>query len=643
MRRALALLLFASTLSLQGWRTAAAARPEADVPFDVIIRHGTVIDGTGAGGVVEDVGVRGGVIVALGGLGGAKALQVIEARGLVVAPGFINPHDHADPQALSTALNMLTQGVTTAILNPDGDGPTDIGRQLRADAKTGLAMNIGAYVGFNSVWEQVVGETDRRPRADELQKMRDIVETNLNSGAFGVSAGLDYKPAYFTTAREVISIVSVAGPWRTNFPNHDRLTPESGWSSKVGIAETIAIASAAGLSPEITHIKAQGHEQGSAGDILAMMRKATAEGHYTPADVYPYLAGMTALEAFLVPGWAQAGGHAAMLARFNDPALRAKIVLEANAAIAARFGTADNISLPTTRRNLGELARRDGVSGGEEALRALEAGESVAILKFGAESDLRAFLAAPEVAITCDCGAVKPRAKGGFAGHPRFYGSWPRVLGAYVRDQKLLTIEDAVRKMTGLPASTVGIVDRGYIAPGMAADITVFDPNTIIDHATYANPNALSEGVRDVLVGGVIELADGRATGATGGVVLTRTSHMPTRPQTLSPVAHFAVEAVVKAAAEEPRAVDVQVSRDGFGHAAGRVTIGGPGGPLRSIRLGILQTAPGWDALTGIALDAKAREVPFSLIFDAADPVSATRPELLLSLAGGPWLEGQVQ
>ncbi len=641
-RRTLALFL-ASTLCPRGGGADAASRPAADLPFDVIIRHGEVIDGTGAKGVVEDVGVRGGVIVALGDLGGAKSLQVVEARGLVVAPGFINPHDHADPRALPTALNMLTQGVTTAILNPDGDGPTDIGSQLAASAKGGLAMNIGAYVGFNSVWEQVVGRTDRRPSPQDVQTMRDLVETNLKMGAFGVSAGLDYKPAYFATPQEVISVVSVAGPWRTNFPNHERLTPESGWSSKVGIGETIAIASAAGLSPEITHIKAQGHEQGSAGDILAMMRKATAQGHYTPADVYPYLAGMTALQAFLVPGWAQAGGQAAMLARFKDPALRAKIVLEANAAIAARFGTADNISLPTSGRNLGELARRDGVSGGEEALRVLETGEYVAILKFGAESDLRAFLAAPEVAITCDCGAVLPSAKGGFRGHPRFYGSWPRVLGHYVRDQKVLTLAEAVRKMTGLPASTVGLVDRGFIAPGMAADITVFDPETIIDHATYADPNALSDGVRDVLVGGAIEFEDGKATGAEGGVALTRTSHMPTRPQSTSPVARFAAKALVKAGAEDPREVDLQVSRDAFGHAGGRVTIGGAGGPLRSIRLGILQTAPGWEALTGVARDPEGREVPFSLIYDAADPVIGGGSRLLLSLAGGPWREGRVQ
>jgi len=610
----------------------------SDAPFDVVIRHGKVIDGTGAKAVVEDVGIRRGVILALGNLDGARALKVIQARGMVVAPGFINIHDHADPRALPTALNMLTQGVTTAILNPDGQSDMDIESQLLASGKGGLAMNIGAYIGFNSVWADVVGNTDRRPSAAEVQRMRDLLEAALKAGAFGVSAGLDYKPGYFATAKEVTSVVSVAGPWRTNFPNHDRLTPESGWSSKVGIAETIAIASAAGLAPEITHMKAQGHEQGSAGEILAMMRKATAQGHYTPADVYPYLAGMTSLQAFLVPGWAQTGGPEAMLTRFKDPELRVKIVAEANAAIAARFGTADNISLPTSGRNLGALARKDGVSGGEAALRVLESGEYVAILKFGAEADLRAFLVAPEVAVACDCGAVLPNAKGGFTGHPRLYGTFPRVLGHYVREEKLLSLEEAVRKMTGLPASTVGIVDRGFIAPGMAADIAVFDPNKIIDHATYKDPAALSDGVRDVLVGGVIELKDGAPTGETGGAILRRTSHMPTRPQSAAPVPGLAIKATV-----EGEVVDVAVSRDAFGHAKGRVTIKGRGGGLKSVRLGILQTAPGWAALSGVARDPEGRDVPFSLIFDAADPVSGPGSKLLLSLASGPWRAGAAE
>jgi hypothetical protein len=343
---------------------------------------------------------------------------------------------------------------------------------------------------------------------------------------------------------------------------------------------------------------------------------------------------MTSLQAFLVPGWAQTGGPQAMLARFKDPALRVKIVAEANAAIAARFGTADNISLPTSGRNLGELADKDGVSGGEEALRVLETGEYVAILKFGAEADLRAFLAAPEVAVACDCGAVLPSAKGGFTGHPRLYGTFPLVLGHYVREEKLLTLTDAVRKMTGLPASTVGIVDRGFIAPGMAADITVFDPKTIIDHSTYKDPSALSDGVKDVLIGGAIEIRDGAPTGAKGGVILRRTSHMPTRPQSAVPLPRLAIKAMVAG-----KAVDIAVARDAFGHAKGRVTLGA----LKSTRLGILQTAPGWDALTGVAQDSGGPEVPFSLIFDAADPVTGAGPKVLLSLAAGPWQEGSVK
>ena len=235
-----------------------SAAPQAAPVYDVIIAHGTVIDGTGAAGAPADVGIIGGRIAAVGKLARAKAAKRIDATGLYVTPGFINVHDHSTPQGLPTAVNMLTQGVTTALLNPDGWGELDIGKQMSDLAKPGLALNIGAYSGFNTIWASVVGMADKRPTEAQTARMRDIVIRNLDKGAWGVSAGLDYKPAYFAKAEEVIAVVSAAKTWRTNFPNHDRITPESGFSSRVGVAETISIASAAGLSPEITHMKAQG-------------------------------------------------------------------------------------------------------------------------------------------------------------------------------------------------------------------------------------------------------------------------------------------------------------------------------------------------------------------------------------------------
>ncbi len=190
---------------------------------------------------------------------------------------------------------MLTQGVTTEIFNADGNGPLDVAAQMKTLGSAGLAVNVGGYIGFNAIWQNVVGNTDRRPNPQEIERMRSLITSGLDQGAWGVSAGLDYKPGYFARTEEVIKVVDVARPARTNFTNHDRITPESNFSSKVGVAETVAIGEKAGLVPVVTHMKAQGREQGTAGSLLASMAQATRRGHYTAADAYPYLAGQSGL------------------------------------------------------------------------------------------------------------------------------------------------------------------------------------------------------------------------------------------------------------------------------------------------------------------------------------------------------------
>src|SRR5687767_8748687 len=233
--------------------------------FDIIIRDGTVIDGTGNPRYDADVGIRGGYILAVGDLDAATAATQIDARGLYVTPGFINIHSHAAANALPTAVNMLTQGVTTEIVNADGTGPLDVAQQMSTLAASGLAVNIGGYIGFNSTWIDVVGNVDRPATAEEIARMRAHIANGLAQGGWGVSAGLDYKPAYFASTEEVIQVVDVARPARTNFTNHDRVTPESNYSSKAGITETMAIGMKAGLVPVVTHMKATGREQGTAG------------------------------------------------------------------------------------------------------------------------------------------------------------------------------------------------------------------------------------------------------------------------------------------------------------------------------------------------------------------------------------------
>ena len=607
---------------------AACARPAiaqtTSVSYDIILRGGTVVDGTGAPRYRADVAITRGHIARVGDLSGVTARTDINVRGLFVAPGFINIHSHAVAAVLPTAENMLTQGVTTELLNADGAGPADIGAQLDGLAKNGLAVNIAASVGFNSAWATVMGPSDKRPTPDDIARMRTMILANLERGAFGISAGLDYKPAYFATVPEVIEVLSPARPWRTFFPNHDRLAPESGFSSRKGMEETMAIGEGAGLVPVFTHMKVQGREQGTADAVLEMMRTSTAAGKWVAADVYPYLSGQTGLAALIIPGWAQDGGIAKMRERFADASLRARIIAESNDAIKARFNGADGIVLNQSGRKLSDIMQQHGVNTpGEAVVKVLETEAPSAILSFGAEADLRKILQHPSAAVACDCGAwTETRA------HPRGFGTFPRILGHYVRETKTLTWELAVRKMSALPASITGMVDRGIIAPGMAADIAVFDTATVIDHATYETPNLKSEGIRLVLVNGVVALRDGAVTGERGGEVMRRSGHMPSRELRLNVLRRVRVTGKLQSGTTTVATrVVIDVTQANTARtASGRVRLTTADGQvLRSVSLGTLQPGPNWVSVTGrilVGRDVRA----FTLIVDGADPLTVGTP-----------------
>ncbi len=612
------------------WQAAAADE------FDLIIRQGTVIDGTGAEPFKADVGIIGRHIIRIGDLGALTAKREINAAGLYVAPGFINLHSHASPAALATAENMLTQGVTTELLNPDGGGRTDLDEQLTAAASGGLAVNVGAYIGFNSVWTSVVGEADRRPSAEELGRMREIVTANLDRGAWGVSAGLDYKPAYYATTEEVVEVVKAAQPYRTNFTNHDRVTPETKYSSRAGVTETIGIGARAGLVPVITHMKVQGREQGGATTTLALMRDATNRGNYTAADVYPYLAGQTALGALLVPGWAQDGGREQMLERFKDPKTRSRIVSEVEEAMTARFGGPEGVFLPASRRELADVMKELNVGAGEAVLKLLETDNQGAILRFGVEPDLIKILQHPTSSIACDCGASLATR---VSSHPRNYGTYPRVLGRYVRESKALTWQDAVRKMTLLPAVTIGMVDRGAIALGMVADITIFDPATVIDRATYEEPTLLSEGIRHVIVNGVVALQDGKATGERGGQVLRRSKNMPSRPMP-SFGQHVVTANGSISSPEDPKPWTVTIdiaTRPAARRATGLLRIAkGVDVVLTAREFGIVQPAPGgWASFTAVGRTPAGAAHAVRVVVEQADPWAADRsPSVSVAVEG---------
>lgn len=603
--------------------------------YDVIIRGGTVFDGTGAAPVHADIGIVAGHIATIGNLTAAIATREIDARGLYVAPGFINIHDHSEPAAIPTAANMLTQGVTTSIINPDGFGTTDIARQLADIAARPMATNVGAAIGFNAIWSEVIGPKDRRPTADEIDRMRAILTAQLKNGAWAVSAGLDYKPAFFARTREVIDTLAPAAPWRSNFPSHDRLVPEFGFSSVAAMDETIAIGTATGLVPVVTHIKAQGRSQGSAGTMLDHIRRATASGHYAAVDVYPYTAGISWLSALTVPGWAVDGGREAMLARFRDPVLRARIVREVEAQIEARFRGPAGIRINDIDTELTDVMKARGVGAGEAVLQLLEKSEMGATLRFGREADLISFLKYPASAIACDCGAALTQVV-----HPRYFGTFPRVLGHYVRDTGTLTWADAIRKMTGLPAATIGLTDRGFLAPGMAADVTVFDPLTIADHATFEHPTLRSEGIRYVLVNGKLALDAGVPTGVTGGKPLFRASYMPSRPESVG-WRHIA-------GSSRWRGVEVRLSvtqRAGQRNASGVLTMsrpgaGGQGSEIGGVRLGLLQQMGTWFGVTGFVSQGRYAGQPVTVIIDDADPLRPHRYMLIVLIAGREVFEG---
>jgi N-acyl-D-aspartate/D-glutamate deacylase len=587
--------------------TRVASAPAPLTRFDVVIRGGTVIDGTGAKSYRADVGVIGGEIAAVGELASSSATTTIDAHGLIVAPGFINIHSHAARNALGAPANMLRQGVTTEIGNPDGQGQIPIAAWLAGADSAKMAVNYGLYSPFNAIWGAVVGLSDRRPTSAQIDSMRALVRRDLVGGAWGVSAGLDYQPAFFATTDEVVSVVDVARSWRTNFPNHDRVSVDNGYSSVAGMRQTLVIGELAGLVPVVTHMKLQGHEQGRAREALRMFDSVTQRGLFVAADVYPYLAGQTALSAFLIPGWAADGGREAMLARFRDSSTRARISTEMMEAIRARFGVADNIMVPDRGRNLAQLVGELGVRSVPDAVMALltERQRGV-IITFGIEPDLVEIMKWPNAAIACDCGAA------GTQSHPRYYGTFPRVLGRYVRTERRMSWEEAVRKMTTLPASIIGMVDRGAIAVGMAADLVVFDSTTVIDHATFEKPMEKPAGFRYVLVNGGVVLNDGEPTTRGGGRLLRRGASMPSRP------ASFAVARSV--IVDVPTATIRSTQGPSDRAAQGSVRLAAPGLTLTSSSLGLLQSASGWAAISGRGT-VNGTETAFILMLDDRDPL----------------------
>ncbi len=504
-----------------------AAQPS----YDVVIRSTLLVDGSGAAPKTADIAVSGDTIVLVGKLPRQfTARLVIDAAGLAAAPGFIDIHTHATRGIFEhpEAENYVRQGVTTLIAGQDGGSPLPVGPFLKKLSAVPIAVNFGMLVGQGSVRRAVIGLVNRRATPSEIQKMKALVRQAMREGAFGISTGLFYIPGAYTHTDEIIELAKVVAEYGGFHCSHMR---DEAAGILESVRECIRIGEEGGLPTQLTHHKIIGPKNwGLSAKTLELVAAARRRGVDVTIDQYPYTASSTSTRA-LFPQWAQEGGRRGLLKRLANPDVRARIKAE----IIERLkydrggGNPKNVVLVTCAfdeslagKNLAEVTRDRGRTvtfehAAETVIEIEQAGGCDAVYHAISEEDLRRIMRFPYTMIASD-GAIQEPGKG--VPHPRSYGTFPRVLGRYVREWKVLSLEEAVRKMTGLPASRLGLKDRGLIREGMKADVVVFSPERVRDTATWLEPHQYPVGVEHVLVNGQLVLHRGRMTGARPGRVL---------------------------------------------------------------------------------------------------------------------------
>ena len=531
-------------LILTAFLGALAIGPACTSPerYDLLIRGGSVIDGTGRPAFRADLGIRGDRIATLAPEVAGEATRTVDATGLVVAPGFIDLHVHAlgpvgSPPAvlpivrLPTADNYVRQGVTTLITGPDGFSPVPLRPALDQIAQARLVPNLGTFVGHGSIRESVLGTVDRAPTEAEFERMEAHVREGMQRGALGLSTGLFYMPARFGTTDEVIRLARIAGQAGGIHISHMRDEASRLLDS---VTETIAIGERGGLPTQITHHKAVGKPAwGKTVETLRMVDEARGRGVDVTFDVYPYTASSTFISAALLPSWAQEGGRQAVLGRLANRTERSRMRQGAVQLILEERGGGHprNVQLATcdwdpslNGRRLDDVTTARGLpmtveNAAETALWLVENGDCSGIYHAIDEEDLQRVLKHPTAMIASDGHVV---AFGEAYPHPRSYGTFVRVLGRYVRDLKTLTLEDAVQKMTSAPAMRIGLADRGVLRDGMKADIVVFDPARVRDVSTFEMPHQYPDGIRTVIVNGEVVFDGQRMTEARPGRLVLR-------------------------------------------------------------------------------------------------------------------------
>ena len=499
--------------------------------YDILITGGQVVDGSGAPMRLADVAIKDGRIAAIGGLGTATARETIRAAGLIVAPGFIDVHTHADDLAAHPrAENFVRMGVTSIVAGNCGTSALDIGEALARIRETGAAVNFATLIGHNTVREAVMGTADRAPSIPELAKMQSLVWRGMTDGAVGLSTGLQYVPGTYAAQPEIIELARTASSAGGLYASHMR---NEGTALEAAVLETLRVGEATGARVQISHLKVDSPSRwGDSARALALINAARVRGLTVEEDQYAYTAASSTL-GIRFPSWVLEGGPEKVAERLNDPATWARIKTEMASLLRERGLSDLSFAVVATARGDASLSglsmkqiavKQSGLDTPDaqfEAARALMlAGGASMVYHLMSDEDVDRIMKDPHVAIASDSSLLTP---GEGVPHPRGYGNNARVLGEYVRERHVVTIEEAVRKMTSLPAGQFHFSGRGLIKTGYAADLVLFDPLAVRDRATFEQPHAYPSGIPYVIVNGVPVVVNGEQTSARPGTVLTAT------------------------------------------------------------------------------------------------------------------------
>jgi N-acyl-D-amino-acid deacylase len=497
--------------------------------FDLVLTNGKIIDGTGNSWYYGDVAISNGKIVAIGKFPEANAVRIIDVTGLVVAPGFIDVHTHIETNDLKvpTGDNFIFDGVTTVVTGNCGASNTDIARYFFQLDSVKTSLNVATLIGHNSVRHAVMGDSQRDPTPAELQQMDDLVEQAMRDGAVGLSTGLIYIPGTFSKTEEVVSLAKAAAKHNGVYASHIR---DEGTYVTEAIEEAIDIGRQARMPVEISHFKVTYKPNwGRSASTIRQIENARLAGIDVTVDQYPYVASSTSLNTVL-PSWAFSGGRDSLLLRLRDEGIRKKISKEMvrslkgkklkdfGYAVVARYGADTTLN----GKNISEINRLKGrkKKPGDEVqtvLEMVENGSAQMVFFSMNEDDLRRIMQSPYTMFASDAGIAR---FGSGVPHPRTYGTNARVLGHYVRSLKVIRLEEAIRRMTTLPAQKFQLRDRGLIREGMSADLVVFNEATVTDQSTFTRPHAYSSGFEYIIVNGGITVEKGKHTGLRNGTVL---------------------------------------------------------------------------------------------------------------------------